>query len=145
MNDIFIIGILDICSVKDAITCADKKPRIKTVRYGVPAANPCNEAVDYSQCSGMSLLNKKSVSQLCSGKSCFYMKKSLEDGQCTAQGMVLKVEYECDYKEGRTLDLANPCNSNPCQNSGTCDSPDGEDTYSCECGQYFTGLNCETG
>ncbi|XP_033635214.1 uncharacterized protein LOC117296416 [Asterias rubens] len=133
-----------ICSVKDAITCADKKPRIKTVRYGVPAANPCNEAVDYSQCSGMSLLNKKSVSQLCSGKSCFYMKKSLEDGQCTAQGMVLKVEYECDYKEGRTLDLANPCNSNPCQNSGTCDSPDGEDTYSCECGQYFTGLNCET-
>ena len=35
------------------------------------------------------------------------------------------------------------CNSNPCENGGTC--IDGINEYSCQCVAGYTGANCETG
>ena len=35
------------------------------------------------------------------------------------------------------------CNSDPCQNGGTC--TDGVNTYTCSCAAGYTGINCETG
>ena len=35
------------------------------------------------------------------------------------------------------------CESNPCENDGTC--TDMEDGYECACENGFTGLECETG
>ena len=35
------------------------------------------------------------------------------------------------------------CESEPCQNGGTCD--DEANSYTCECVDGFTGLECETG
>lgn len=36
-----------------------------------------------------------------------------------------------------------PCESDPCENGGTCQSTDGGD-YACECLTGWTGVNCET-
>ena len=35
------------------------------------------------------------------------------------------------------------CESNPCENGGTC--TDMEDGYECACESGFTGMECETG
>ena len=35
------------------------------------------------------------------------------------------------------------CESDPCQNGGTCD--DHVNSFTCECVDGFTGLHCETG
>ena len=35
------------------------------------------------------------------------------------------------------------CESEPCQNGGTCD--DEVNSYTCECVDGYTGLQCETG
>ena len=40
------------------------------------------------------------------------------------------------------LDI-NECESNPCENGGTC--TDMEDGYMCACESGFTGSDCETG
>ena len=40
------------------------------------------------------------------------------------------------------LDI-NECESNPCENGGTC--TDMEDGYSCACESGFTGSECESG
>ena len=38
-----------------------------------------------------------------------------------------------------------PCDSNPCLNGGTCsDSTDGT-SYSCNCAEELTGINCQAG
>ncbi len=36
-----------------------------------------------------------------------------------------------------------PCNSNPCQNNGTCVEVQ-YDQYQCQCPDGYTGVNCET-
>ena len=40
------------------------------------------------------------------------------------------------------LDYAG-CQSNPCENNGTC--TDDVNNYQCECIEGYTGVNCETG
>ena len=37
----------------------------------------------------------------------------------------------------------NECESNPCENDGTC--TDREDGYTCACASGFTGTECQTG
>ena len=37
----------------------------------------------------------------------------------------------------------NPCDPNPCQNSGTCIPDLTDQTYVCQCGRGFAGTNCE--
>ena len=37
----------------------------------------------------------------------------------------------------------NECDSNPCQNGGTC--TDGVNGYTCGCADGYTGTHCETG
>ena len=39
--------------------------------------------------------------------------------------------------------MFDPCLGDPCQNGGTCTNISSSD-YVCNCGQGFTGLNCET-
>ena len=41
------------------------------------------------------------------------------------------------------VDIDDDCESNPCENDGTC--TDMGDGYECECENGFTGTNCETG
>ena len=41
-----------------------------------------------------------------------------------------------------SLDI-DECESDPCQNGGTCD--DEVNSYTCECEDVYTGLVCETG
>ena len=38
---------------------------------------------------------------------------------------------------------ANECDPNPCQNEGSC--VDGDDEYTCDCADGWTGNNCQTG
>ena len=35
------------------------------------------------------------------------------------------------------------CKPNPCEHGGTC--TDGVNSYTCECADGYTGVNCETG
>ena len=35
------------------------------------------------------------------------------------------------------------CEANPCEHGGTC--TDGVNSYTCECADGYTGVNCETG
>ena len=39
----------------------------------------------------------------------------------------------------------NECESNPCENSGTCAEGYAVDSYSCDCADGYTGTDCETG
>ena len=41
------------------------------------------------------------------------------------------------------ISVVNTCASNPCQNQGTC--VDGLNMYTCQCGDGWSGLNCELG
>ena len=48
---------------------------------------------------------------------------------------VTSTAYVVDYDE---------CSSHPCQNGGTCSTPD-FNMFSCQCAPGYTGTNCETG
>ena len=37
-----------------------------------------------------------------------------------------------------------PCQPNPCQHGGLCDSRSGESTYQCKCPDGFSGVNCDS-
>ena len=39
------------------------------------------------------------------------------------------------------IEVADPCQSDPCQNGGTCQAQG--DNYLCQCLSAFTGTNCE--
>ena len=43
------------------------------------------------------------------------------------------------------LSEIDPCDSQPCQNSGTCSKVDGSLDYNCECTELFEGKQCENG
>ncbi|CAH1248818.1 DMBT1 [Branchiostoma lanceolatum] len=73
----------------------------------------------------------------------------LRDVRCTGnESTILRCPYRerrqyCDHDDdvGVVCD-GGECNSNPCQNNGTC--IEGVDHYICQCGREWVGVNCET-
>ncbi|XP_066264590.1 neurotrypsin-like [Branchiostoma lanceolatum] len=72
----------------------------------------------------------------------------LRDVRCTGnESTILRCPYRerrhyCDHGDdvGVVCD-GGECNSNPCQNNGTC--IEGVDHYICQCGREWVGVNCE--
>jgi len=48
------------------------------------------------------------------------------------------------YVGGSTCTLNTACNSNPCQNGGTCNYPLNSASYQCLCASGYSGLSCQT-
>ena len=68
-----------------------------------------------------------------------------DNGECvqTADG---GIECTCDSGWGGrdcSVDIADNCLSEPCENGGVCS--DGTDTFSCDCPPGWTGDTCENG
>ena len=50
---------------------------------------------------------------------------------------------ELDYIIVLSVTLANPCDSQPCLNGGTCENDIAKNDYRCSCKGKFTGKNCQ--
>ncbi|KAK3102486.1 hypothetical protein FSP39_011702, partial [Pinctada imbricata] len=81
--------------------------------------------------SGTSYTYNSGVSYTCNPG--YNMTSGDSNLQCSSTGQWSGVKPTCKF--------VNTCNSNPCQNEGTC--IDGVEQYTCMCNSSFGGINCE--